>query len=321
MKKLVLGTLALCCCMTLFAARGKTTPHGWYDDYDAALRKAKEQDRPILVLFTGSDWCGFCVKLRKNALDKINFKSFASKHLILVYADNPKRTRLPQELLEQNRMLRKKLAGSSGGVPCTVIITPDEEELGSIRGCPRNPDDYLKRVREIVKSRPRGGARGDFRKPENNPPPRNDFRKPENDTPPRNDFRKPENDTPPRNDFRKPENNTTPRNDVRKPENDTPPRGDGRINRRNPLAQIVFPRLSFSDTDVGSALRQLEQRSKDYDPEYKGVEIRFDMTDRRTRRVTLNLTNAPLDEIIHRICARTGLGYRIDGRTIRVFDK
>ena len=242
------------------------------------------------MLFTGSDWCGFCIKLRKNALDKGNFKSFAAKHLILVYADSPKRTRLPQELLEQNRRLRQKLAGSSGGVPCTVIITPDEEELGSIRGCPRNPDDYLKRVREIVKSRPRG----DFRKPENAPPPRNDVRKPENDTPPRGNVRKPENDTP---------------------------LGDGYLSRRNPLAQIVFPRVLFSDTDVGSALQQLEQRSKGYDPESRGAEIHFDVTDRRTRKVTLNLTDAPLDEIVHRICARTGLEYRIDGRTIRVFDR
>lgn len=159
MKKFVIWILALCCCTTLFAARGKTTPRGWYDNYEAARKKARELNRPILVLFTGSDWCGFCIKLRKNALDKGDFKSFAAKNLILVYADSPKKTPLPRELVTQNRMLRKKLAGSSGGVPCTVIITPDEEELGSIRGCPRDPADYLKRVREFVKAKPNGGER------------------------------------------------------------------------------------------------------------------------------------------------------------------
>ena len=159
MKKLAIWILALCCGTTLFAARGKTTPHGWFDDYEAARKKARNENKQILVLFTGSDWCGFCIKLRKNVLDKTSFKSFARKNLVLVYADSPKHTKLSKHLVEQNKMLRRKLAGSSGGVPHTVIITPDEEILGNISGCPKDPKDYLKQLSDIVRSRPRGGAR------------------------------------------------------------------------------------------------------------------------------------------------------------------
>lgn len=157
MKKIIALLLALCCGATLFAARGKTTPSGWFDDYAAAREKARRENKPMLLLFTGSDWCGFCVKLRREALDKSDFKGFAKKHLVLVFIDFPRRTKLPGELAEQNRELRSKF-GAGGGVPATLIVSPDEKVLGRIGGCPRNPKDYLKKVKRILKS---GGDPGD----------------------------------------------------------------------------------------------------------------------------------------------------------------
>ena len=156
MKKIIALILALFCGATLFAARGKTTPNGWFDDYDAALEKARRENKPMLLLFTGSDWCGFCIKLRKNVLDKGDFKGFAKKHLVLVYIDSPKRTKLPKALVEQNRALKAKY-GAGGGVPNTLIVSPNEKVIGRIGGCPKNPKDYMKRLREIVKG---GGSSG-----------------------------------------------------------------------------------------------------------------------------------------------------------------
>ena len=151
MKKFMALLLALCCGTALFAGRGKTTPNGWFDDYEAAKEKAQRENKPMLLLFTGSDWCGFCIKLRKGALDKSDFKSYAKKNLVLVYIDFPKRTKLPKELAEQNRELKTKF-GAGGGVPETMIVSPDEKVIGRIGVCPRNPGDYLKKVRSIVKS-------------------------------------------------------------------------------------------------------------------------------------------------------------------------
>ena len=119
MKKLLLTLLGICCGASLFAAAGSTTPQGWYDDFAAAEKEAKKTGRPILLLLTGSDWCPYCVKLKQNALDKKDFKSFAKKRLILVYADFPRRTELPEEL-----RCRKSCAagtmGSPGSSECAV---------------------------------------------------------------------------------------------------------------------------------------------------------------------------------------------------------
>ena len=123
MKKIIALFLTLCCCASLFAGRGKTTPFGWYDDYGAALARARRENKPMLLLFTGSDWCGFCIRLRRTVLDKPEFRSFAHRHLVLVYIDSPRRTRLPGGLVAQNRMLREKF-GAGGGVPNTLVVTP-----------------------------------------------------------------------------------------------------------------------------------------------------------------------------------------------------
>ena len=156
MKKILALLLALFCGATLFAARGKTTPSGWFDDYEAAREKARRENKPMLLLFTGSDWCGFCIRLRKNVLEKSDFKGFARKNLILVYIDSPKRTKLPKALVEQNRALKAKF-GAGGGVPETLIVSADEEVIGKIGGCPKNPKEYLKRLRAIVR---KGGSSG-----------------------------------------------------------------------------------------------------------------------------------------------------------------
>ncbi|MBP5532004.1 MAG: thioredoxin family protein [Lentisphaeria bacterium] len=150
MKRALAFFLTLCCCASLFgAARGKTTPPGWYDDFEAAKAKAGSENKPMLLLFTGSDWCGFCIKLRKNALDKSDFKSYAKKHLVLVYIDSPRKTKLPAALVAQNRDLRNKYG--SRGVPHTVVLSSDGKVLGRISGCPKNPKDYLKKLQGILK--------------------------------------------------------------------------------------------------------------------------------------------------------------------------
>ena len=281
MKKLVIWILALGCCTTLFAARGKTTPPGWYDDYEVALKKAKEQNRAIMVLFTGSDWCKGCIRLSKKVLDKSNFKSFAANHLILVYADNPKRTKLPPKLLEHNRRLRKFLetwTESNGGIPYTVIMSPGEEVLGSISGCPHNPDDYLKKVREFAKS----------------PQPSAYYLKKMREIKEIAESRRRE----------------------------APHDGTPMIIKRDPVGSIIFPRVVFNDTDVSSALQHLAKRSKGYDPENIGVEINLCITKRQPRKVTLDLTNARLDDILRNICVETELQCRrVKSRTFDIFDQ
>ena len=137
-RKTLLFAAVLCGAVTLFG-RGATTPHGWNDDFRMAQAIARRSNRPILLLLTGSDWCGYCMKLKREVLDRPDFKRFAHDRLVLVYADSPRRIALPPPLVEQNKHLGEKY--HARGVPCTVILTPDGRELGRISGCPRNPKD------------------------------------------------------------------------------------------------------------------------------------------------------------------------------------
>ena len=145
MKKLFLSLFGLCCGASLFAAAGSTTPEGWTNDFAAARKESEKTGRPILLLFTGSDWCPYCVKLKKNTLDKADFKKYAAEKLILVYIDFPSRVELPAALKKQNAELAKKY--EADGFPTTVILSPDGRDRGRLEGC---LPDYFKGVQAIV---------------------------------------------------------------------------------------------------------------------------------------------------------------------------
>ena len=147
MKKLLLALLGICCGASLFAAVGSTTPQGWYDDFADARKESEKTGRPVLALFTGSDWCPYCVKLKKNFLDTPEFKAFAKDNVILFFADFPDGVKLPAGLRIQNEDLAKKYGVN--GFPTTIIISPKGKEMGRVGGCPPH---YLDGVKTIVKT-------------------------------------------------------------------------------------------------------------------------------------------------------------------------
>lgn len=92
----------------------------WLKKLEDAQAVAKELDRNIYLLFTGSDWCPFCVKLQKGIFDDPYFKEYAKKNLVLVYIDFPRRTELPYNVAKYNRSLANKYG--IPGLP-TVVLT------------------------------------------------------------------------------------------------------------------------------------------------------------------------------------------------------
>ena len=127
MKKILIVCAAFCCAALMAAP----TPKGWGTDYDAALKQAAKEKKCVLVLFTGSEWCGWCVKLRKDTLDRPAFRKFAAEKLVLVYMDVPRGPAPagPTRLKEVSEKLQP-----GGGVPCTVIVGADGTVKGKIGG-------------------------------------------------------------------------------------------------------------------------------------------------------------------------------------------
>ena len=130
------------------AAQVKSTPEGWYDDYNAAMTAARQTNRPVFVLFTGSDWCGWCIKLRKDVLSQPAFQKLASEELILMFVDSPSGFDLPPHIKQAHEMLAQTL-GAGGGVPHAILVSPDGKKIGEISGYRKEPE-YIKELRGIL---------------------------------------------------------------------------------------------------------------------------------------------------------------------------
>ena len=73
---------------------------GWSDDYKASLATATKERKNVLLDFTGSDWCGWCIRLKRETFDQPAFKEYADKNLVLVEIEGPviRRDGLPKRI-------------------------------------------------------------------------------------------------------------------------------------------------------------------------------------------------------------------------------
>ncbi|OHE88943.1 MAG: hypothetical protein A3G75_04145 [Verrucomicrobia bacterium RIFCSPLOWO2_12_FULL_64_8] len=104
----------------------------WTTDYDAALARAAKENKRVLLDFTGSDWCGFCIQLENEVLSKPQFVEFSAKHLVLVKVDFPREKKLPATEATQNARLGRRFKVE--GYPTVVVLNAKGEKLGQIVG-------------------------------------------------------------------------------------------------------------------------------------------------------------------------------------------
>ncbi|GHB94744.1 thioredoxin family protein [Cerasicoccus arenae] len=123
-------------------------PAGWITDYDAALKQAKEENKAVLIDFTGSDWCGWCKKLDKEVFSKPEFEQFAEKNLVRVYLDFPSGKAQSVELEKQNQELAKKFGVE--GFPTILVLNHDGKPLAQIGYQPGGPVKYVETLEEII---------------------------------------------------------------------------------------------------------------------------------------------------------------------------
>ena len=118
----------------------------WLTDFDAAKAKAAAEKKPILMFFTGSDWCIWCRRLHEDVLDLDEFKEFADDNLVLLELDFPQEKQLPAELKKQNAELAENFKVE--GYPFTVVLASDgETKLGSFSGYSA---EYIDKIRDIL---------------------------------------------------------------------------------------------------------------------------------------------------------------------------
>jgi len=128
-----------------FPAGPLAAAEGWGTDYKAALAQASKENRRVLLDFTGSDWCGWCIKLKKETFDQPAFKEYAQKNLILVEVDFPQRKSIASEIKKQNDLLQEQYRVQ--GFPTLVLLDPQgrvlKQQSGYIPGGPQGFIDWI----------------------------------------------------------------------------------------------------------------------------------------------------------------------------------
>lgn len=108
-------------------AGGSAQAASWLTDFEAAKAQAAEEGKTVMINFTGSDWCGWCMRLKEEVFSKPEFDSFAAKNLVLVEIDFPKRKPLPASALKANAALADKLRVA--GYPTLIFFNPQGKEV------------------------------------------------------------------------------------------------------------------------------------------------------------------------------------------------
>ena len=117
----------------------------WHLKVDKAFAEAKEKGKPVLVNFTGSDWCPYCIKLEDEVFAKKPFEDWAEENVILLKCDFPRSFQQPDSVKQQNNALAQKYGIS--GFPTVLLIDSTGNILarsGYLRGGSANWVEELK---------------------------------------------------------------------------------------------------------------------------------------------------------------------------------
>jgi protein disulfide-isomerase len=110
------------------AAAGGAAEAIWRNDYPGALQQAKAENKLVLLDFTGSDWCGWCIKFEHDVLSTSKFADYAGRKLQLVRLDFPRHSPQPDALKRANAALSEQF--KVDGFPTFVLVNGDGRELG-----------------------------------------------------------------------------------------------------------------------------------------------------------------------------------------------
>ena len=143
-KKVLVCILACGLAAATFGVKmSDSVPKGWNEDYAAACETAKKEGKLVLLAFSGSDWCGWCMKMEKEIYSDKKFIFGVKKKFVPVMIDNPRNKEILSPLAKrQNEKLTKQFQVS--GYPSTMIARPTGEVVKRFGGYQQaGPEAFL----------------------------------------------------------------------------------------------------------------------------------------------------------------------------------
>jgi len=117
--------------LALFLASGTLFAQDWQTDFERAKEMANAGNKPIILVFQGSDWCAPCIKLDQQIWSSEEFKNYSSDHFVMLLADFPrkKQNMLPAEQQKKNEKLADTY-NNKGYFPLVVVLDKEGKILG-----------------------------------------------------------------------------------------------------------------------------------------------------------------------------------------------
>jgi thioredoxin-related protein len=145
MPRQLLACLALCLSVVSLSAAEPV----WLTDLDEGIKVAKAEKKAILVDFTGSDWCGWCIRLKKEVFDQKEFAA-VTKDFVLVELDYPQKKKQPAEEKAKNKALADKFGIE--GFPTIMLLDANGEPFAQTGYVAGGPEKYLPHLAELLKT-------------------------------------------------------------------------------------------------------------------------------------------------------------------------
>jgi protein disulfide-isomerase len=120
----------------------------WETDFEHAQKLASESGKYMLLDFTGSDWCGWCIRLKDEVFSKKSFLAYANEKLVLVQVDFPRKKAQSKELKEQNQALASKYG--IRGYPTIIILSPKGDFVQQTGYQAGGAEAYVEHLEELI---------------------------------------------------------------------------------------------------------------------------------------------------------------------------
>ena len=123
----------------------------WQTDFETAKSLATDQDKPIILVFQGSDWCAPCIKLEKEIWSSEDFIAYSKEHYIMLKADFPRKRQnsLSAEQQEKNNALAEKY-NKEGYFPLVVVLDKEGKVLGTTGYKKLTPSEYIEFLNSFI---------------------------------------------------------------------------------------------------------------------------------------------------------------------------
>ena len=139
--------IAVAALIGLPAARAELS---WLTDYQQAQQQAKANKKLLLLDFTGSDWCGWCIRLRREVFSQPEFKEYADKNLVLMEVDFPRAKEQSKDVRLQNQNLAMQY--SIEGFPTIIVLNGEGKKVGELGYMPGGAAAFISELEKFRKS-------------------------------------------------------------------------------------------------------------------------------------------------------------------------